>query len=251
MRRTSENLGEASELAQPWPEGWTTESVIERLEPLTSEARRQRLLQIIERRVSAVTVLMDAPHDPHNAAAVIRTCEAFGLPELHVVPRDERLLFARSVTRGAQRWVNVTVHSDPTVAVGRLHAQGFELVATDPDGELLPDELSRIPRLALLLGNEHSGLRPELLRAASRSVRIPMRGFTESLNVSVAAAVLLASATQSRPGDLSPEQRRIAYARGLYHSVTSAREILRLTTPPVLERPLPNETRPAATFAAK
>jgi tRNA (guanosine-2'-O-)-methyltransferase len=229
MRRIDEDVVEGARLAGPkipWPAGWTAEQVIARLEPFVRPERSARLSGVIGARVSSVTVLMDAPHDPHNAAAVLRTCDAFGLPELHVIPRVEELLVGRSVSKGTERWVDIVVHDSVATAVAALSAQAFTLVATHPEGRLLPEDLTQLPRVALVLGNERDGLCDELRAAASDSVRVPMRGFVESLNVSVAAAVLLAAATQGRPGDLAQADRNLLYARGLFHSVPRARDIL-------------------------
>ncbi len=85
-----------------------------------------------------------------------------------------------------------------------------------------------MPKVALVLGNERDGICDELLAACSRSVRVPMRGFVESLNVSVTAAILLAAATSGRAGDLPPDVRRRFYARCLYLSVAHAEEVLLL-----------------------
>jgi tRNA (guanosine-2'-O-)-methyltransferase len=102
----------------------------------------------------------------------------------------------------------------------------MELVSTHPEGELLPKDLAAIPRVALVFGNERDGIAHDLARACKRSVRVPMRGFIESLNVSVTAAILLAAATEGRPGDLDPETQRRLYARGLYYTVDKADEVL-------------------------
>lgn len=100
------------------------------------------------------------------------------------------------------------------------------LVATHPDGEMAPEELADLPRLALVLGNEREGISPELQGACSRRVRVPMRGFVESLNVSVTAAILLHAATRGRTGDLDAETQRKLYARALYLSVPRAEDVL-------------------------
>ena len=100
------------------------------------------------------------------------------------------------------------------------------LVATHPEGELSPDELGRMPRVCVVLGNEREGIHGELALACSARVRVPMRGFVESLNVSVTAAILLHAATQGRTGDLDPAAQRRLYARGLYLSVPHAEEVL-------------------------
>ena len=209
-------------LGAPWGPKWTAERVITLLEPMVVEARRQKLEQVISGRVGSVTVLMDAPHDPHNGAAILRSCDAFGVQTAHVVPRLEPFVVSGGVAKGTERWIDVVLHPSPESAVSALKSAGFELVATHPQGELEPDDLAKVPRLALVLGNEHDGICDALERAAARSVRIPMRGFVESLNVSVSAAVLLAAATRARPGDLSSEERRLLYARGLYQSVNRA-----------------------------
>ena len=229
MRRIGEDVVEGARLAGPkipWPAGWTAEEIIATLEPFVQPERAARLNQVINARLGSVTVLMDAPHDPHNAAAVLRTCDAFGIPELHVIPRVEALLVGRSVSKGTERWVDLVEHPTVVGAVQALTAQKFTLVATHPEGKLMPDDLAELPRVALVLGNERDGLCNELTSAASESVRVPMRGFVESLNVSVAAAVLLAAATRGRPGDLAAADRRLLYARGIFHSVVKARQIL-------------------------
>jgi tRNA (guanosine-2'-O-)-methyltransferase len=199
---------------------------IEVLEPLAGEQRRARILEVVNARVGNVTLVMDAPHDPHNGAAVIRSADAFGLPEIHVVPRNEPFLIGKRVTQGTERWVEVAQHATPEAAITALRERGFELVATHPQGELVPEDLARIERVCLILGNEHDGICDALASAAARTVRIPMRGFVESLNVSVAAALLLRAATLGRAGDLSPAERERLYAVGLARSVPRASEIL-------------------------
>ncbi|HEV8247075.1 MAG TPA: RNA methyltransferase [Polyangiaceae bacterium] len=230
MRRSETSdlidLALLSNLREPWGSSWTPAGVTQVLEPLVNERRRSRIREIVDSRVGSVSVLMDAPHDPHNASAVLRSCDAFGVPELHVVPRDEPFVAGRAVAKGTQHWVDVVVHDRADEAVAALLARGFVLVATHPQGQLVPEDLASIARLALVLGNEHDGIRAELEQAASHSVRIPMRGFVESLNVSVAAALLLRAATQGRPGDLSQAERDRLYARGLINSLPRAMDIL-------------------------
>jgi tRNA (guanosine-2'-O-)-methyltransferase len=228
MKRAPELLVPADAVwtADPWPAGWTPESVIETLEPLAVDERRARLWSVIQGRIGSVTVLMDAPHDPHNAAAVLRSCDGLGIPRVHLVPREEDFAVGRTVAKGAERWVEVVPHPSPQAALNALHEQGFTTVATHPEGKLTPEDLSRLPKVALILGNEHDGLRDALHEGAKASVRIPMRGFVESFNVSVAAAVLLFAATRGREGDLSEAERARFYARALVRSVPRALEVL-------------------------
>jgi tRNA (guanosine-2'-O-)-methyltransferase len=172
LRRASEEVGAGSAESlpgEPWQGAWTADAVIETLEPLASDDRQARLKSVIEQRVGNVTVLLDAPHDPHNGSAVLRTCDAFGIPTVHVVPREESFLIARRITKGTERWLEIHDHPTPEGAARYLEEQGFELVATHPKGELTPPDLAHIPRLALLLGNEHEGICKALQERAQRA----------------------------------------------------------------------------------
>jgi tRNA (guanosine-2'-O-)-methyltransferase len=227
MRRRSAGVLPAEQLLAAkvdLAESHDPERIIRVLEPLVLDARRDRLREVTDRRLSSVAVVFDAPHDPHNGAAVVRSAEAFGVHGVHVVESREPFLVATTVARSAEKWVDVRRHATPGDAIKAL--SGFELVAARADGELLPHDLASIPRVAVVLGNERDGICDELLSACTRSVRVPMRGFIESLNVSVTAAILLAAATAGRPGDLPPEERRRFYARCLYLSVAHAEEVL-------------------------
>ncbi|MGO8996571.1 MAG: TrmH family RNA methyltransferase [Polyangiaceae bacterium] len=229
MRRRTPGVLTADELLDPQIVRAETEraaEVVRALEPLTTERRRARVKGVIDRRLASVGVLFDAPHDPHNGAAVIRSCEAFGVQSLHVVERVERFLAAASVARSAEQWIDVVCHKTADSAVAAVKRARMEMVAAHPDGELMPEELAAIPRVAIVLGNERDGISEDLAARCSRRVRVPMRGFVESLNVSVTAAILLASATRGREGDLDEEARLRLYARGLYYSIPRAGEVL-------------------------
>jgi tRNA (guanosine-2'-O-)-methyltransferase len=209
-----------------WPAPWSATGVVRVLEPLVQDSRRERLRAVLARRLGSVTALLDAPHDPHNGAAILRSCDAFGVQTVHVVPRYEPFLAARTVSKGTERWVDVVTHATAEEAIDALASSGFELITTEADGELLPSDLPSLPRVALILGNERDGIRRDLGDAAHRAVRVPMRGFVESLNVSVAAGILLEAATRDRKGDLDPGTVAQLYARGLYRTVPRAREVL-------------------------
>jgi tRNA (guanosine-2'-O-)-methyltransferase len=206
------------------------ELVIRVLEPLVLDARRERLLAVAQSRLDSVAVVFDAPHDPHNGAAVVRSCEAFGVHGVHVVESREAFLVATSVARSAEKWVDVHRYAHPKAAAETLQRGGYDLVAARTDGELLPGDLARIARPALVFGNERDGISDELEAACTRTVRVPMRGFAESLNVSVTAAILIASATAGRRGDLPLSEQRRFYARCLYLSVAHAEDVLERAT---------------------
>jgi len=211
--------------------GWSDQGLIEAFEPLVTDARRARLLEVLEGRLTAVTVVLDAPHDPHNGAAVLRTCEALGVQHVHVINRVEEFLAARVVSKGSEQWLDIARHRSASSALKALKARDYVLVGSHPEGELLPAALREMPRVAVVLGNEHAGICEELERAMDARVRVPMRGFVESLNVSVSAAVLLAHATQGRAGDLSPDERRRVYARWLLLTVPRSQDIFEALAP--------------------
>ena len=122
--------------------------VIRLLEPLVLERRRDRLLEVIGKRLDSIQVVFDAPHDPHNGAAVVRSCEALGVQFVHVIERKELFLASPTVARGAEKWVDLRRWTSPAECIAHLRAQNLELVAADADGELEPADLASIPRMA-------------------------------------------------------------------------------------------------------
>jgi tRNA (guanosine-2'-O-)-methyltransferase len=230
MRRTTPGVVGKEELVDARiarAEAHDPDRVVRVLEPMVTDARRVRLHEVIGRRVGSVAAVFDSPYDPHNGAAVIRSCEAFGVQTLHVVERQGTpFAVARAVARGAEKWVDVVRHTRAATVLAWASEHGMPLVGAHPDGELAPEDLAVMPRVALVLGNERDGIRDEIDRACSARVRVPMRGFVESLNVSVTAALLLHATTRVRPGDLDEGARRRLYARGLYLSVPHAEDIL-------------------------
>ncbi len=197
------------------------------LESFVTEARLTRMRSVIDQRVGSVTVLLDSPHDPHNGAAIVRSSDAFGLARVHVIERRESFLTARTVARGSERWVDVSTHRNGADAAAELIGAGFELYSTHPEGELEPEALAdlRTP-FALVLGNERDGIAEDLRAHTRRTVKVPMRGYAESLNVSVTAAILLYSAMRGRPGDLTDRARDQLLLRGLIQTIPRAREVL-------------------------
>ena len=202
------------------------EFVIRTLEPFVSERRRHRLLQVFAARVDSVTVVMDAICDPHNGAALLRTCEALGVARIHLLERGASFLAHAGVCRGTHKWVEVRSHASAQACVSALRQDGMVLVAAHPKGDMEPGDLAELERVALVLGNEHGGICDELREACAHAVRVPMRGFAESLNVSVSGGILIASAVAKREGDMPVWEQRRLYARGLAVTVPNAQVIL-------------------------
>lgn len=200
------------------------------LDPFATDARRARFASVLDARIASITVLLDSMHDPYNGAAVVRSCDVFGIARLHVIERKEPFVASRAVSRGSEQWVDVIPHPSGVAAADSLEARGFTLIATHPEGTLTPSELRDLSGpLALVLGNERDGIEPGLQARCAHTVRVPMRGFAESLNVSVTTAILLHELTRDRPGDLPPLDRAQLYLRGLLQTVPRATEILEAT----------------------
>jgi len=170
----------------------------ELLRPHLTEERFARMEQVLAHRTRYLAALIEHVHDPHNIAACVRSCDAAGVQDLHVVAADGGFLrVGRAVSMGAHRWL--TVHYHPTVeaAVAALRARGYRIVATDLGGPRPPTPLPEVPLdapLCVAFGNERDGISATLREAADVRVIIPMRGFVESLNISVAFAVSLFTA---------------------------------------------------------
>lgn len=230
MRRTTPGVLGAHELVDARiarAETHDAERLVRVLEPLVTEERRARMKEVIGRRLGSVAVVFDGPYDPHNGAAILRSCEAFGVQRLHVVERPGTpFAVARSVTRSAEKWLDLTVHAGAPSLLAWSEAAGMPLVGAHPEGQMSPEDLASMPRVAIVLGNEREGIRPSIAGACASTVRVAMRGFVESLNVSVTAAILLHAATRGRSGDLDQADRARLYARGLYLSVPRAEELL-------------------------
>jgi tRNA (guanosine-2'-O-)-methyltransferase len=176
---------------------------------------------VVGARLSSVTVVLDRLLDPHNTAAILRTSEGLGLARAHVISHEqEDALAHRRVTQDAHKWLDVELHASGAAAAQALRARGFEVWAGHLGGEaLLYTELPADRPLALLFGNEHEGPSAETLRACTGTFRIPMAGFTQSLNVSVAAGIALAQLAGARraqlqaAGDLSEPERVLLQER--------------------------------------
>jgi tRNA (guanosine-2'-O-)-methyltransferase len=162
--------------------------------------RRERIDRAVASRTRSLTVVLEAFADPQNVNAVLRTCEAFGVQEVHVVegpmkPYDRN----KRISQNADKWLDVVRWRTTGECLDALAARGFAIYATDlSEGSRPLGEVSFAPRVALVFGNEHRGVSPEALARAHLRYAIPMRGFVRSLNVSVAAAVSLARAVERR-----------------------------------------------------
>lgn len=181
--------------------------------------RFARLKQALRRRQHDLTVLADGVHKDHNVSAIIRTCDAVGVATVHVVAEGE---FRRHhmVAGGSKRWVDVEIHRSAAEAFSALRGAGLRIVAAHASEDASDFRaLDFTQPLAIVLGSELTGPTPYAIAHADEAVAIPMHGLVESLNVSVAAAVILFEAERQRSeaGLYSrPPPDRAAFERTLF-----------------------------------
>lgn len=175
--------------------------VIAALSPLITDRRRARIDEVVAGRTFDVIPVLDQVHDPHNASAILRSADAFGIQRVEVIPAPTGFQAARAVSKGAQRWLDVHSRASAADCHRALKAEGYEIFVASMEGEHRPEDLARRPKVAVVFGHEHLGVSEEMRALADGAFAIPMRGFVESLNVSVAAAITLHALTASgRPG---------------------------------------------------
>ena len=200
--------------------------VVAALDPLLTDARRTRISQVLAARSRSVTAVLDGLLDPHNVSAVLRSADAMGVEHVHLIERPERFRVSPRVSQGAYRWVHVTLHQSERACVSALRASGHRIFVATMDGEVRPEALAAEPRPALVFGNEHAGVSDCLRELADGTFSIPMCGFVQSLNVSVAAAISLYAAMQGRQGDLEEGAALDLRARYCVQSVPMAEAIV-------------------------
>ena len=161
--------------------------------------RFQRLKACLRRRQPDLTVLADDVHKAHNVAAILRSADAVGIFGMHAVSTDGAFRHHHMVSGGSKKWVNVTVHDTVERAVDTLKQDGFRVVAAHP-GSASRDyrDADYTGRVALMLGAELDGFSDSTLELADDCLSIPMEGMVSSLNVSVAAALILYEARRQR-----------------------------------------------------
>lgn len=172
------------------------DQVVAYLEQFVTEERQARLTEILANRTRHVTVVLEDLFQTQNISAVLRTCDCYGVQDVHVIKHRNEFEVHKDISMGADKWLSIHQypHSDHNVkaCIDRLHEQGYWVAAT------LPDEQKRtifdLPverKTAFLFGTELTGLSDEAIKYADGNVLIPMYGFTESFNISNSAAIIL------------------------------------------------------------
>lgn len=179
-----------------------------------SDRRAARFRQVVSQRMSGLTVVLEGLYDPGNRSAVYRSAEANGLLDVHVVNPDAAVKrHARQVSRGAEKWIHIHAWETAEPCVRSLQDRGFTVLAADLQAARPLNSIDFSRPVALVFGNERNGITQEMRDLADGSFVVPMRGFAESYNISVAAALAVTHARAARERalgavtDLAPDVR--------------------------------------------
>ncbi|MDX1279172.1 RNA methyltransferase [Oceanihabitans sediminis] len=206
--------------------------LLEYLENHLTENRRNRFHKVIKQRTKHFTVATEDVYQLHNTSAVMRSCDVFGIQELHIVEEVNSKSIDREIAMGAQKWVDLDRFHSVKDCIASVKEKGYQIVATTPHtNDCLLQDFDITKKSCFFFGRETEGLSQEVLDAADCYLKIPMVGFTESLNISVSAAIVLQDVTSRlRQSDLawqlSEEEQRAKRLDWMKKSIKSYDQIV-------------------------
>ena len=195
---------------------------LEFLENILTDNRKEKFLKVLQSRTKHFTIAVEDVFQMHNASAVMRSCEVFGIQELNVIEQRYGKSIDKEIAMGAQKWVDINTFDNVTTCVDTLKNKGYQIIATTPhDNDCLMEDFDISKPSALFFGTERDGLSEEILQRADGFLKIPMVGFTESLNISVSAAIIIQNLTNRLRNSninwhLTPKEileKRLAWAK--------------------------------------
>lgn len=171
---------------------------------MVSEQRREKIEQVVKKRQRGLVVVLEDIHDPHNAEAIFRSCDAFGVQEVYLIFDKEQAWNPQKVGKqsssSANKWLTFHIFRSVDLCIAELQKEGYVCIGTSLDGasHSIFSNVLMGEKIALFVGNEHRGLSEKALHLVDETYTIPMRGMVESLNVSVATAIFLYEITRVR-----------------------------------------------------
>jgi len=190
---------------------FTSQFVVESLEPYVSEERQSRINHVLSNRTRSVVPVVEGLHNSGNISAVMRSAEGMGFHDFHLIENQEYFKNSSRTSQGAEKWLNVSRWENTPTCFQHLKSQGYQIVVTELGAKDSLLEVDFTQKSAIVFGNEARGISPDALRLADQRCMLPILGFVESYNISVAGALCLQVALQQREqklgksGDLSPE----------------------------------------------
>jgi len=200
---------------------------IQYLESFVTDNRKQIFKQVLENRTRYFTLALEDLYQMHNVSAVVRSADVFGWQDLHIIQKKYDPKLSHSIAKGAEKWLDIHRYPDTPSAIDNLRQKGYQIVATTPhtnDVNLQDFDINQPS--AFFFGVEKDGLSEQVLDQADVYLKIPMYGFTESLNISVAAALIMRDVTERlRQSDinwqLKEEEKEKIYRQWLEKSIKS------------------------------
>ena len=166
------------------------------LEGFLTENRKDGFLRVLKNRTKHFTIAMEDVYQLHNTSAVMRSCEVFGIQELNVIEQKFGKSIDKEIAMGAEKWVDINRFSSIQDCITNLKGKGYQIIATTPHNDsCLLHEFDITKPSALFFGTERDGLSEEVMQQADGFLKISMVGYTESLNISVSAAIIIQDVT--------------------------------------------------------
>jgi tRNA (guanosine-2'-O-)-methyltransferase len=204
-------------------------ALINYLSSFISDKRKARFDEVIANRMDHLRIVLENVYQGHNASAVLRSCESFGVQHVHFIENRNHLRISDDVAMGSSNWLSIHRHNksenNTIEAIKHLKSLGYRIVATTPHkNDYTIDQLPVDKKLALVFGTEIDGITQDVFDHADEFVKIPMFGFTESFNVSVCAALCMYELTTRIRRDvkdylLSEEEKTDVYFEWVKNSV--------------------------------
>lgn len=171
-------------------------ALLEYLEGFISENRKQRFIEVLANRTKHFTIAVEDVYQMHNTSAVMRSCEVFGIQELNIIEQKYSKTIDKQIALGAEKWVDINEFTSNKLCIDALRKRGYQIIATTPhDESCFLHEFDITKPSALFFGTEKEGLSEDVMNNADGFLKIPMVGFTESLNISVSAAIIIQDLT--------------------------------------------------------
>ena len=205
-------------------------TIIDKLAPYVTDRRKQRIEAVLDGRLQRIQLALESPTDMHNAMAAVRTCEALGVGTIHIISPEGEATGARTISQGAMFWVDIIIHNDLAAFLAFISEQNLQLGGAVMEEGLALHQVAIEQPLCLMLGNEQRGLSAAAKTACDFLYHIPMHGMSESLNLSVSAAISLYDTTSRKRqalqqnGDLSTAEK-IQWRANYYLNSVNARLI--------------------------
>ena len=204
---------------------YSSKSIINKLSHFVTPERKHRIKTVLDSRLNSIHLAIEAPCDINNALATVRSCEAFGISTVHIINPEGEAGSIRRITRGACYWIKVKYHTSLDDFLLYMSSNKVQLAGGTVSASMPLNAVPVNQPICFMIGNEHRGLSNACTHALTYPYTIPMHGITESLNLSVSAAISLYDATarkrqllQAR-GDLSQSEYRTAQAQYYMQSV--------------------------------